>query len=302
MKILLTGATGFLGSSLLMALGDTYTDIVILKRSFSNDIRIAQYLKSYRVYDIDKIRINEIFEKEESIDVVIHCATNYGRKSEKAYEVFQSNVNFPLELLETAALFNTNAFINTDTSLCKVENVKGYMQNYILTKKQFCEWGKLFAGTGKINFINMRLEQIYGAGDDDSKFTSLVVHSCINNVEKLDLTDGKQLRDFVYIKDVISAYKTIIDNIENQIGYQDYEVGFGKAVRIKDFVNIVHQITNSKTKLNFGAIPYRENEILYSEANTIKLNSLGWFPKYKLELGISEYIERIKKITNADMR
>lgn len=302
MKVLLTGATGFLGSHILKRLIEKNIEIVVLKRSFSKDNRIVKYGSRYKVYDIDRISLQEIFEKESKIDAVIHCATNYGRKNDKVNEVFQSNVAFPLQLLELATIFKIDTFINTDTffntatTLNKMDSVKGHMQNYILTKKQFLEWGKLFAESKKINFINLKLEHIYGEGDDNSKFTPFIINSCLNNVSKLDLTDGEQLRDFVYMDDVVSAYLTVLLTNRTLEGYHEYEVGTGNAVKVKDFVNKAKQIARSKTILNFGAIPHRDNEILYSQADISKLKELGWNPKYDLESGIKEYIDNVKKL------
>ena len=130
------------------------------------------------------------------------------------------------------------------------------MQNYILTKNQFLEWGRLFAESEKIDFVNMKIEHIYGEGDDDSKFTSFVIHGCLNNVEKINLTDGEQSRDFVYIDDVVSVYLTVLISEQKLKGYYEYEVGFGKAVKVKDFVNVAKRVVKSMTRLNFGVIPY----------------------------------------------
>lgn len=293
MKVLLTGATGFLGSHILKSFIEQDCEVIVIKRSFSNEDRIINYQTKYKSYNIDEISLYEIFERESVIDFVIHCATNYGRGDDKIYDVFQSNVAFPLELLEIATHFNTDTFINTDTFFGKRNIVKGYMENYILTKNQFIEWGKLFAESEKINFINMRLEHIYGEGDNNSKFIPFVVSSCINNVEKIDLTDGEHLRDFVYVDDVIKAYFAVVSFNKRLRGYHEYEVGSGNAVKVCDFVSEVKSLTKSKTKLNFGAIAHRENEILYSVANISKLKGLGWVPKYDFAKGIEKYIDRL---------
>jgi len=293
MKVLLTGATGFLGSNILRELLKQGVEIVVLKRSFSNDYRIKKLCSNYISYDIDNICLYEIFEKESKIDAVIHCATCYGRKNEKLSDVFQTNVYFPLQLLEVASFFNTEIFINTDTSLNKIPTVKGYMQNYILTKKQFKEWGKLLAECKKIKFTNMQLEHFYGEGDDESKFTSFVINSCVNNAVKIDLTDGEQLRDFVYVDDVVSAYNIVLLLKQKLKGYNDYEIGYGKAIKVKDFVNAVKRETKSSTLLNFGALPYRENEILFSQADISKLQEIGWNPKYDIHEGVKTYLEKL---------
>jgi len=61
-------------------------------------------------------------------------------------------------------------------------------------------------------------------------------------------------------------------------------------VTVREFVETVHKITNSVTRLNFGAVPYRENESMNSEANIENLTSLGWYCRTSLADGISEII------------
>jgi len=131
--ILITGATGFLGSHLVEKLLSDGFNIIVLKRSFSNVWRIKHLLDKLISYDIDKISLERIFE-ENKIDVIIHTATLYGRKKEKIYEIIESNFILPLKLLELAVINNTKSFINTDTSLPK------HLNYYSLSKNQFKEW------------------------------------------------------------------------------------------------------------------------------------------------------------------
>lgn len=291
MKILLTGATGFLGSHILKGLIDNNIDVIILKRSYSNDQRIAKYLSNCRSYNIDKVCTKDVFKKEIGINGIIHCATNYGRNNELPSEVVESNLVFPLSILEDAALNNVDFFINTDTFFGKKVSVEGYMQNYILSKNQFLEWGKLYARTEKIKFFNLRLEHIYGEGDDDSKFIPYLIHNLMQNIEKIDLTDGEQSRDFIYISDVVSAYLKILDESRNLDGFKEYEVGYGKATKIKDLVEMIRDITESTTMLNFGAINYKTNEIKCSQASNLELIKLGWSPKDGIASGMKKYID-----------
>jgi nucleoside-diphosphate-sugar epimerase len=135
---------------------------------------------------------------------------------------------------------------------------------------------------------------MYGPGDDESKFTTHVIKSCLANVPELKLTAGEQKRDFIYIDDVISAYMILLEKAKQQTeNFQEYDLGSGKAIKIREFVEIVHKITQSCTKLNFGVLPYRENEIMQSEADITSLMSLGWLCQTSL-------IEGIKKIVQSD--
>ena len=97
MTILLTGATGFLGSHILHRLLQTNHKVVILKRSFSNTWRINSVLSKVKFYDLDKTSIETAF-KEQKIDIVIHTATNYGRSNQPVSDIVDTNLMFSLKL------------------------------------------------------------------------------------------------------------------------------------------------------------------------------------------------------------
>lgn len=101
--ILLTGASGFLGSHLLESLLDnTEDDIIVLKRSFSKTKRIEHLLPLSRVvaYDIDKHSLQSL--PWDAVSSVIHCATEYGRHGIASSQILQSNLIFPINIAELA--------------------------------------------------------------------------------------------------------------------------------------------------------------------------------------------------------
>jgi nucleoside-diphosphate-sugar epimerase len=285
MKILLTGATGFLGSAILKALVKNKRDIIILKRSFSDTFRIKALSDFITSYDIDNVELEQIFNNHKSIDAVIHTATCYGRKNETAAQIFHSNSHFPLELLELSAKYKVKSFINSATALPITK--KGQMHNYTLSKRQFIEWGRHFAD--RINFINMKIEYIYGPFDDKNKFIPCLIENCINNSAEFDLTTGWQKRDFIYIDDVVSAYLAVL-NSETK-NFCEYEIGFGSSISIKEAALKIKEISKSNIKLNFGAVPYIEEENIETPLDVSKLSSLNWEAKYNFEDGIKKLME-----------
>lgn len=288
--VLVTGATGFLGSHLVKALLKEDYRVIILKRSFSKTWHLDDVLSQLITYDLDLCELKQPFQDIDSIDAVIHTATCYGRHRERVSEIFQSNTAFPLKLLETAIAFQTETFINTDTMLDRQLN------SYALSKHQFREWGEQLANQDKIRFVNIKLEHMFGPEDDDSKFTTYVVKSCCDQAPELTLTPGEQERDFIYIDDVVSAYSLLLKKARQQAEfYQEYELGSGKAVSIREFVETVHRLTDSQTVLNFGARSYREHEIMFSQADITKLKNLGWLPQYSLEKGLNTTIAAYAK-------
>jgi nucleoside-diphosphate-sugar epimerase len=283
---LLTGATGYLGSQLAKALLDAGLSVVALKRKASSLRRLEAILPSIALLDVDGLDMRALFKEHGKIDSVIHAATSYGRNGESASQIAESNLNFPLRLLDAAVEANVPAFLNTDTALDK------FLNAYSLSKTQFAEWGTYFAGQKKIRFFNLKLEHFFGSGDDDTKFTTHVINSCLNNAPELKLTAGEQKRDFIYIDDVVTAYLLLLEKQEALTDwFVELDVGSGEAPTIRQFVELVHRLTASSTKLNFGAYPYREGEVMLSRADVRPLQKLGWRCGHTLEQGLKLVIE-----------
>ena len=222
--ILLTGATGFLGSHLLKKLlsGIGYK-IILLKRSFSNVSRIENELKNDNVksYDIDEIELEKIFEQEK-ITIIIHCATEYGRQGVNVGDIWNTNLILPVKLLELALKFNVQGFINTDSYYNKGERLfYPYLLNYSLSKKSLNLWLDYFSD--KIKIINMVLEHVYGEDDSPNKFVNEMINKiAIEKVKFVNLTEGDQIRDFIYVEDVAETYLKAIEYLQNK----NFQAGF----------------------------------------------------------------------------
>jgi CDP-paratose synthetase len=284
MKILLTGATGFLGSHLAKHFIARGHEVVALRRPASSMDRVVALGNAISWHLIEDLWLSP-GKIVAGVDAVVHTAASYGRSNESVAEVLNTNLAFPLRLLDVASASGIKAFINTDSALPRAFNA------YSLSKAQFADWGKYFAEKSGISFINFLLDHMYGPGDDPTKFSDYVVRACMSNQTELRLTPGEQKRDFIFIDDVIAAYDTVLGHIGNGLpGYHDIPVGSGHAISIRDFVDTVHKLTGSSTMLRYGAIPYRDNEVMLSEADTRKLQALGWTRCNSLEAGLAKTI------------
>ena len=137
---------------------------------------------------------------------------------------------------------------------------------------------------------------MYGPGDTSKKFIPFVIQRMLSNEKNIDLTDGKQKRDFIYVDDVVDAYEMIIDRLCNAgKGFRQFEVGTGTAISIRELVESIKECTSSETDPNFGALPHRVGEIMHSEANIRELASLGWKPSTSLNQGLRKTIAYYRK-------
>jgi CDP-paratose synthetase len=280
MKIFIFGASGYLGSSLVNYLKDKHEVFACVRTSSSHTRLTCDDSKIITGIEKDENLVNAF--KVEKPDLIINTAALYGRKGEGVDKLVDANILFPSKLYELCKKYNVKSFINTGTSL--PDNVSPYA----LTKNMFVKLVKCMNGKN-LKFINIALEHFYGPNDDDSKFTSYVINACLTGQE-LNLTKGKQLRDFIYIDDVVSAFECIINN-QDIIGHcETIPLGSGIAPSVREFVETVYKAVNSKSVLNFGTIPERENELMHSCANIQRLKQLCWEPQYSMTQGVESLV------------
>ena len=284
MKILLTGGTGFLGSNILRRLLGLGHELFCIKRETSSLERVKIFKHKIKWFNVETSDFDEIISSYK-IEGIIHCATDYGRKQFNPIQTIETNLILPLKLLHAAANNNVLVFINTDTVLDKRVDI------YSLSKRQFSEWLETYSND--ILTINVALEHFYGPFDNDSKFVSYVIRKMLGNEDSIDFTLGLQKRNFIYIEDVVDAFIVLLNNINKlDNSFHNFEAGTESTITIKDFVCLVKKLCNNNTTdLNFGAINYRENEVMNTNTNIDKLKSLGWFPRFSLEDGLKKTID-----------
>lgn len=289
MTILVTGATGFLGSRLVGRLLGGGQQLVALVRNGSSLERLTGLLERIEVCNLDEVSIERIFESRQ-IDTVIHCATNYGRGENDPLAVLEANLILPLKLLHQAGKQGVRRFINTDTILDK------QVSKYALAKGQFREWLETYQTS--LVCVNLALEHFYGAGDDPAKFVSFVVHKLLDGAERIELTAGEQKRDFIHIDDVVSAFMTVLSGTAAiRPGYYQYQAGTGVTVTVRSCVEMIKAIVGSSgTQLDFGALPYREHEAMDTKVDTESLRALGWSPGILLKDGLERMIAEEREL------
>lgn len=278
-SILLTGINGYLGSHLAIALRKEY-QIIGLEINLNNLFRLKDL--NFKVYEASKKGIENAFQKNK-IDGIIHTATFYGRQNEAIRTLAKANLFIPFDILDLAISSGCRFFINTDTVLDR------FVSTYALTKRHFHEW--LYLRRNEIKIANMQLEHFFGPGCSNTNFITAMIERLKRNDKSIDLTAGEQCRNFVYIDDVVSAYQTVLNKLDDEKKvYSDYQVATAELISIREIMVFMKEHTKSSSLLNFGAIPYRENELMKSRTDNSVLIEMGWTPKNSIREGLIKTI------------
>jgi nucleoside-diphosphate-sugar epimerase len=280
-RVLVIGAAGFIGSNLTKKLVKNDYEVVVLKRSTDNLDRLTEVKEKLRFYDSDKDQLDQAFT-ENKIDLVINLATNFGRsKDAKTSDLVSTNILFAIQVAEVAVRNKVEYLFNTDSSLDPAVNLYAYTKK---VAKQLLK--DYFANSIKI--FNLRLEYVYGPHDDLNKMIPMAVDKLKNNLP-LELTPAEQDLDFLNIEDCTDAFLYVISHQADFANdFIDLQIGSGQTTKIKDLILMIKAVAGSESKIQFGAVSYREHEQMYSKADLTTMK--GWQPKVSVEQGIKDLI------------
>lgn len=300
MRILLTGPSGFLGSALARYWTEQGHALYLLARPSSQLDRIdgirSRVQLLYTASPEDAIKaVHQV-----APDAIVHTACSYGRKGERPLDVLDANVRFGTALLQATLQRSSSpirplVFLNTATAL------ESAVSLYALSKQQFSAWGATLAcqSPESLKFIDIRLQQMYGPGDDRSKFTTQIIEACRSNEPRVALTPGAQRRDFIHIHDVVQAYDRILKRHQDFATSDAIDVGSGKAITIREFAEQVKQLARASTHLDFGVMPYRTHEAMLCVADTARLTGLGWRAQISLSQGLIDMLNDSSRVIRA---
>lgn len=298
MRICILGGTGYLGNRIIDALIKADNQVYCICRKDSKSEK--KYVNEKKVIYVvsDYIVLRDLF-KNTKFDCIINSSCTY-MKNARIDDVVESNLIFPMRVLSLAVenYYGINSDYNNyskiknhnDKQLRFISLGTGLPNNfnlYTYTKKQFNRLGHFFSNEYGMEFVNLELENYFGENEPKNRFLPSVIEKLKNN-EDIPLTQGEQLRDFVYVNDVINAICLLVD--KKQVPpYMDVPLGSGDAPSIKELIIYIKETMNSKSDLQFGKVPLRPNEPS-SYANLAMYNMLGGKIEYSWQEGIKKML------------
>ena len=294
MNILLTGITGFIGKNLSKKLIDDGHTLYAIVRETTNIDNIDKNIKIYTFSDSYKDLYEFIVNNK--INGVIHLATNFlaNHVYEDIDNLIESNVTFPLKLLDIVAKTNIEWFINTGTVWQNYNNSDSYLPTnlYSATKQSFDDMLPYYNQISSCKFTTLKICDTFGKNDTRKKIMNLLQDLSVGNKPELKMSPGEQLIDILYIDDVLDGYLKLIDYINKAEKYmikKEYLISSLELVKLKELVTEYENITNVKLSIKWGGRPYRDREVMipWVSGNIVP----AWRKKFTLQDGIKHFLQ-----------
>ena len=302
--ILITGATGFVGSCLTHRLVRVDCNLHIIKREQSNVWRIKDILNRVVVHNVDLIDSNRLERLVKNIkpQIIFHTATYGGYPFQKDVDkIIQTNIVGTMNLVNACSEVGFSIFVSTGSSSeygvkSKPMNETDSLESnnsYGVAKASATLFCQAKARSEKLPIVTLRLFSPYGYYEELRRLIPSVITSCLTG-RNLKVSSPQPVRDFVFIEDVLDAYVKAV-NVPN-IGGEIFNVGYGRHNSVGEVVNKIIELTGGRVSPEWGSISKRANEPTIWQADISKAKDiLEWEPRYNLEEGLNKTVKWFKE-------
>jgi UDP-glucose 4-epimerase len=290
-KILITGSSGFIGTNLINTLKSQNFDIAVINRSYNPNLKnVTKYVGDICDYSFVEKAILDFQPNK-----VFHLA---GYKN-RASNVEELSLSLKVNLMGTLNLYQALTKVSSVESIIALGTTDEYgihnssfiesstenpISPYGFSKLCGTQLAQFFNRSFNLPVIILRPTIAYGPHQANDMFIPSLINTLMSNSD-FKMTEGKQLRDFIYISDLVDAM-LLISESQNYNG-EIFNIGSGDSLKLREVASTIAIDLNKEHFLKIGSIPYRQNEVMKYKTCTDKINNtLGWFPKVSFKKGI----------------
>lgn len=292
-KVIITGATGFLGKSLAIKLLELGVIVYGIGRSEEKFKSLDKYDNFHKVSlnfdDYDKI---EKIIQDTNFDIFFHAAyKGVNGKDKNNYEIQLDNIKLACTTVLQAKKMNCKRYVFIG-SVDEYEVAKQPdMQfnepthSYIYGASKFASEliGKALAYENKLEYVSALLTLTYGENNKTNILPNILIRNSLDN-KPVNLITGNDYFDMIYLDEAVNG---ILAVAKKGISFESYFIGHEKLKTFKEIVYNVCEIIDSKSKLNFGEYPDPSFSVDYKNIDREKLRrDTGYSCEYNLKSSI----------------
>lgn len=304
MKVLVTGAAGFIGYHLcqhLLKRGDQVIAIDCL-----HHLPYGTKIKMDRIKNLDiNVHIQDcgkpLPKEAAKVDAVCHLAALAGVRHsiDNPIEYITHNIMSFSGLLDQFRDTDVNFVYASSSSVYGADSTQPFdeaqmcnkpISLYAATKKSDELIAHAYHTIYGMNLTGLRFFSVYGPWGRPDMALLIFAHK-IKNSETLRLyNNGKMARDWTYIDDIVDGITRCIDN---PTGYEVYNIGYGQPQPLESFVQLIEQYYGKKAKIEY--MPIQKGDIVSSHADITKISALGYNPSVHIIEGIPKTMRWFEK-------
>lgn len=309
LRILLTGASGFLGSHLGRELIRLGAKLHLLDRPGTADFRIRDYKDQVVFHELD-LTDADLLRKtilEIKPEKIFHLAsvTNVERSLDKSVEITANNLLGTLNLIKSLDGMSYQCLINTGTCEEYGDNPVPFHEEqnvnpvspYSAAKASSTIFCQMYYKTLGLPIVTVRPFLTYGPYQDPKMLIPRTIMAALRG-ESFKMTGGKQTREFNYVSDIVDGFIKSATTPE-AIG-QVINIGNGIEYPIREVVELILNKMDARIRPEIGSLPYRAGETWHFYCSNKKAKKiLGWKPEVSLERGIEKTIAWYRETFNS---
>ena len=295
-RVLVTGASGFVGACAVRELVRRGHDVHVLLRDPARAWRLADILDRLTIHvgdlcDADAVR--QAFAGSPS--VVLHLATHGAYESQAdARTILDTNIVGTLHLLEAAAAAKVELFVQTGSSseygfrsepMTETDRLEPNSV-YAVAKSAQTHLGQLWARRTGMPIVTLRLFSVYGPWEEPTRLIPTLLDHARRGLP-LRLASPDTVRDFVYVDDVLEA---LLDfEYLPRLRGETVNLGSGTETTLRELVETATRLLGSRSEIRWNAFPARTWDATRWSADPRKaIERLGWSPRHSLLAGLEK--------------
>jgi nucleoside-diphosphate-sugar epimerase len=302
MRILVTGATGFIGQHLVNKLSQAGHTVIILSRQSQSPQSLAGISEKIlqqldHVYgDLRNFNLMSRAVRDATPDIVIHlAAAGVSDPFLSPHRAIRNNVTGTINLLR--ACFENKSLSKIPTKVIVGRTPGEFEPSNVYAASKSASWKfcEMFVRSQGWPIIGAMIFQTYGSGQPSHMLVPGAIEAALNGND-YPMTSGKQTRDWIHVSDVAKALSVIISS-QNAPG-ESIDVGTGTATSVAEVVELIFALTKSSGSPAASMLPDRIGETNHPVADATKTyNETGWRALLSIKEGLRETIKNLAPIT-----